>query len=312
MTRLGYCTENDVYEATGLDSALIKNLSSKMKANITEMVEGFVAKADQEIKRKLGIPHTIRKEEHKFDDNETVELGPYEDSFEAFSSYEPENKVEEVYAIFATKRRIKLPYPKDCELGTESSDNWNAGSSTLTFDKTVFKSGIGAIKVVFAGADEIKYPDTGYYLRKKISPWTFCGFWFRASSTTVTFTLKIYDVDGNYMSHTFSVPVENQWILIPLKLADFTGYADMDLSNTFIECYGISADGACTMYFDNFNFNEGLFWTTPEGLICWSDPDTVPYGRFEVTYSFDPFKVSIPEDIVKASAKLAGVLLLDF
>ncbi len=303
-----YSTVNDVLDATGLSVAIIKELSGKNETEINTMIQGFIQKADGKIKRFLGIPITVRKEYHSFKHNLTVELGPYEDEFEFFSAYDPTDCVEKVFAIYRQDERIKLPYPKNCDALTESSDGYTGSNCTISEDTNDKKAGEKSIKAVFS--------DAGYFLfaeklNKKLYPWEYIGFWFKTSDETVTFTLTLIDKDGNTASKEFTLDVADDWQIVSLKISDFCD--DIDWKKTPVYGIKISADKSCTVHFDNFNFNDGIFWTTPKGLICWSDPEIAnPIMEFEVTYSYDPFKLTTPPELIEASAKMAGVLLIDF
>lgn len=307
---MAYSTEDDVYEESGLNSDLLKNLGDKEKAQVTKLVLKYVESADKKIQRLLKVPISIRKEEHFFEKNDTVELGPDEDSIEMFSAYDPEDKVETIYALYLNGRRVKLPYPKDCDELTESTDDMTEGSNcTLTADADVKKCGDYSIKAVFTDAGSFYFPSDAN-LNKVIYPWNYIGFWAYTTDKTATFTITLYDVDGNTETKTFTLTLNNTWEIVSFDIDDFTG--DIDWSETKLQKIAISVDKACTLYFDNFNFNEGFFWTYPEGLICWSDPDTDPVGFIEVTYAFDPYKVEVPADLREASAKMASIKLLDF
>jgi hypothetical protein len=295
-----------------MDSTIVQNLSGKSEAEVTTLITAYIAEVDLKIKRLLKIPITIRKEYHKFDENNTVELGPYEDEEEFFNSYDPANCVEEVFAVYENKERRKLPYPKDCDILTESITNYSGTNVTLTKDTSVFKCGTGSIKAVFSAAGSFKNP-SNENLEKNISPWDWIGFWFRTSDKTATFTIRFYDIDGNYEYQEFTMTQNNTWQLIALRMNDNSFSSDeIDWDSVLCQKIEIVSDKACTVYFDNFCFNDGFFWTYPEGLICWGNPDAEPYGEIEVTYSYDPFKASIPVDIKLASAKLAGALLIDY
>lgn len=304
---MAYSTIEDVLNATGLSKSVIQNISGKSEQEVDALIEDFIDKADAKIKAILGVPITIRKEYHFFNKNKTVELGPYEDEFEFFSSYDPTNCVEKVYALYRDGTRVKLPYPKDCDSLTEDVTNYSSSNCVLTKESSIFKCGTASIKAEFQAGGSFSFPSK---LDKNIKPWTYIAFWFRTSDATATFTIKLYDKDGNYNYMTFTVDLADKWQIVSLEINDFTG--DIDWGDTNLQKIEISSDKACTVYFDNFNFNDGYFWTYPEGLICWSDPDSKPYGEIEVTYSFDPYKLTIPENLNTASAKFAGVLLLDF
>src|SRR3972149_669101 len=102
MNNLGYSSEEEVYEECGMDADTIKNLSGKSSiAEVTKLVVKYIDSGDKKIQRLLKVPITIRKEEHEFFKNKTIVLGPYEDSFEFYGQWNPENCVESVVAIFS-------------------------------------------------------------------------------------------------------------------------------------------------------------------------------------------------------------------
>lgn len=304
-----YCDEDDVYDATGFNSDVIQKASDLSPDDVTDLIERFIARADQKIKRALGIPITIRKEYHEFDYSSTIELGPSEDEFEFFGKYEPEDCVEDVYAIYSSGR-LKLPYPKDCDELTEAVTDMTGTNITLSAEVTDVKCGTKSIKMVVTVAGGYFVFPSGLNLNKNIYPWDHVGFWFKSSDKTATFTIYLYDKDGNYNYHTFNSTINNTWEIIALEYGNFTG--TIDWSSAELQYIKIVSDKTGTAYFDNFNFNTGLFWTTPEGLICWCDADTNPCGEIQVTYSYDPFKNTIPDDLAEASAKFAGALLMDY
>lgn len=318
---MGYSSEEDVYEESGLNADTIKNLSGKSSiAEVTKLIIKYIKSGDKKIQRLLKVPIQIRKEEHEFFKNKTVAVGPYEDSFEFFGQWNPDNCVEEVLAIFSDwggslashypeGRRI-LPYPADCDELTEAITDMLAGSNcVLTREATIKKAGLASIKSVFSGAGSFSFPSSAN-LSLRLYVWDYVSFWFRTSDKTATYTVTLYDVDGNTETKTFTMNFNNTWEIVSLDLDDFTG--SIDWSEVDLQKIEISSDKACTIYFDNFNFNDGIFWTTPEGLICWSDPNSDPIGKFFVTYSFDPYKVSTPEDLREASAKMAAIKVLDY
>jgi len=310
---MAYCTEQDVYNATGMKSDTVVKLGGKTEEQVSELISGFITKADRIIKNELGVPITIRKELHTFEEDAFVELGPYEDRFGFFGTYEPANCVEKVFAIYTRSGRIKLPYPKDCDSLTESSANFAVGSNcTLTTESTTVKCGEASVKALFSDAGSFYFPTT-QNMNKNIEAWSYIGFWLQTSDKTATFTIKIFDISGNYISHTFSLSHNNTWEVVKLKLIDFTNWDTYEFNEDRLMQYiQIESDKACTIYFDNFNFNDGVFWTYPEGLIVYSIPSELPTVSIEVTYNFDPYKNSTPQEITLASAKTAGIMLLEF
>lgn len=320
-----YSSEEDVYEECGMDSTTLQNLTGKSQAEVTALVLKYIESADRRIKRILKVPITIRKEEHEFIKNKTVTLGPYEDSLEFAGDYDPTDCTDEVFAIYSTgfgraniystydammKGRRKLPYPSDCDSLTEDITDMTASATcTLSKETSIVKAGEASIKAIFASAGNFYFPSNGN-LDKRIFSWYFTGFWFRTTDKTATFTLSLYDINGNIAYTTFKLNFNNTWEIIDLELSAFTDA--FDWSNINIQKIKLSADKACTIYFDNFNFNDGLFWTCPEGLICWGDPTCDPLGEFQVTYSYDPYLIDVPPDLAEASAKLAAVKVLDY
>jgi len=314
---MAYSTEENVYEATGMNTTVVQSLSEKSAEEVTTLINDYIAKADDRLKRLMKIPINIRKEKHEFDGrNFTVELGPDQDEFEIFD-YDPENCVEAIFALYAiNKKRIKLPYPKDCDALTESHSDYTSSNCTLSTETTTKKCGDASIEGVFSDAGYFAFP-TSANLNKNIYPWKYIGFWFRTSDETTTFTLKLYDKDGNVNTWDFTLDKADVWYIVSVPVAEFDVEA-VDWGTKGVKCeqVRIYSDKGCTVYFDNFNFNDGFFWTYPEGLICWSkNPDTMyPTETVFVTYSYDPYKVSgtVPEVVEQASAKLAGVYLLDY
>jgi hypothetical protein len=308
---MAYSTEDNVYEATGMSNEVIRNLSGKTEAQVTTLVQDFIAKADDRIKRLMKIPITIRKERHIFDKNYTEELGPDQDDFEVFD-YDPANCVEAIYALYTNKkRRIKLPYPRDCDSKTEAHTDYTSSNCVLTTESSDKKCGDASIKGVFSDAGYFGFPANAD-LNKNIYPWDYMGFWFKTSDSTATFTVRIYDIDGNYDEKTFTLEKNGIWYVVGLDMSDFTS----NVAWSEKKCYEVRiySDIACTVYFDNWSLNQGFFWTYPEGLLVWSkdQSDEYPNETVYITYSYDPYLNTAPEVVKQASAKLAGVYLLDY
>jgi hypothetical protein len=319
MTRQ-HCTEEDVYEASGITEDVVRSLSGKQKAEVTKLMKKYIDRADKKVRRRLGVPITIRKEDHQFDQNETLKLGQYEDQFEFFGIDSPENCVEKIHALYLignrntvdeTEYRVKLPYPKNCDDLSEDITDMTGTNVTLTkeTDVDIVKCGDACVKAVFSAAGNFYFPSAGN-LQKNIYPWEYISFWFRTSDKTATFTVTLEDKDGNTVSKTFTLNFNDTWEIVNLEREE--DFGDIDWSTINLQKITIASDKACTIYFDNFNFNDGYFWTAPEGLICWADRDADPWGNIRVTYSYDPYKENVPEDVREASSKLAGVMLLDY
>lgn len=309
-----YSTESQVYEATGMTSAIVQSLGKTNDANaVSNQVNNYIAQSDQRIKRLLGIPYTVRKEFHTFHEQHTCQLGPEEDNFEFFGDYNPENLVEKIFAVYISGGRMKLPYPKNCDDLTESKTGWASVLNTTVDDNnTIVKCGTKSISAVFSAAGSFKYTS---HLEKNIEAWDYIGFWIYVTDSTATFTITLEGEDGYSTSSTFTATANNSWQIVRLYIEDFTkgtGFVEWDYDNK-LQHITIASSKATTLYFDNFCFNDGIFWTAPAGLMCWSVPDTDPSDmEVMVTYSFDPFKSTVPVDIAQASAKMAGILLLEY
>lgn len=308
-----YSTEQEVYEATGMNTDIVQELSEKDSTEVTTLIGTYIAKADRDIKRKLGLPTKIRKEEHVGDGKtNNIELGPWEDSI-GMHDYDPTNCVENVYAVYVNGRRVRLPYPRDCDsLSEDNYADFTYSSCTITEETTTIRCGSKSIKMVFLAGG---YAELVLSALKNIHPWDYIGFWFYSSSASATFTFRLYDKDGNYNSKTFTCPVANRWTFIRLYIEEFSG--DIEWEDTDCYAFRIYSDTGATCYFDNFNLNDGWWWTYPLGYLNYgkisSDEGWVGEGDFiEVTYDFDPYKVTVPEDIASISAKLAGVRLLNY
>jgi hypothetical protein len=143
---------------------------------------------------------------------------------------------------------------------------------------------------------------------------------------STNFQFRIYRDTGSYYYGNFVVSTAGNnslsmtWVPIQLSIRRFQfanaggegAQPDFNWILTYTQYIEIVADRACKFWIDNFNFNDGFFATYPEGTISWCMPEWYPSGRISVTYSYDPFKNSIPPALLEASSKLAGVLLLDW
>jgi hypothetical protein len=331
-----YSVEADVFEATGLTSQFLQTLGGLSSAQVTLLLNGYIAKADERIRRWLGIPITVRKEGHEFFNNPIVELGPdREDPFEMFGSYDPLDKTEEIFAIYYNEYRTKVPYPKNWDQFTEAAyltkwgidDGIVGGTTTLVADTSIKKCGGASLKATVArvAGGNIYYP-INKNLNRRIYPWFYAGFYLMTDTPSTNFQFRIYRDTGSYYYGNFVVSTAGNnslsmtWVPIQLSIRRFQfanaggegAQPDFNWILTYTQYIKIVADRPCKFWIDNFNFNDGFFATYPEGTISWCMPECYPRGRISVTYSYDPFKNSIPPALLEASSKLAGVLLLDW
>lgn len=323
-----YSSESDVYEATGLTSTFLQSLGSLSSAQVTSLVNNYIARADERIRRLLGVPITVRKEGHEFFNNPVVQLGPdREDPLEMFGSFDPTSKVVDVYAIYYNEYRTKLPYPKNWDQFTEDITGWGTDNvATFAKDSTNYKCGTASLKAIISNATggDIYYPSTKN-LNRRIYPWFYAGFYFMTDTPTANFEFRMYRDTGSYYYGTFTVSsvagsLANTWVPVQLSIRRFQfnnvggegAQPDFNWILTYTQYIMIVADRPCTIWVDNFNFNDGFFATYPEGTISWCMPEWYPTGRISATYAYDPFLNAIPKSLQEASSKLAGVLLLDW
>lgn len=348
-TALGYwSTEALVYQATGMSSNVVQKMGNLSPIAVTNLIQGYIQTSDQRIRHLMGIPYTVRKEFHVFHFNEQFrEFGPWEDEYEFFDYYDPRDRVEKVFAIYSNKRRMKYPFPKNCDDLTEdttviSSESgidgmqWNVDdvphnptpTTTLTKDITDFMAGTASLKCVVANSTGgmIIFPKTKN-LAKAQYPWDYIAFWMKTSNPNAVFTFHMYDVLGRHVTQTFwcgnndfnktlvfNPALANTWQIVALKFMIMQGYAGgANWVFVPVQYFTIEVDRACTFWIDNLNWNDGIFFTAPKGLLCWSRSEISAIAdELEVTYSFDPFKQEVPVDISLGSAKMAGILLLEY
>jgi len=317
-----YSSSADVLEATGFSVDFLKSIGNLTDNQVESLISNYISRADERIRRMLGIPVTVRKEGHEFFNNPVVQLGPErEDPFEFFGAYNPTNRVVEVYAIYYNNYRTKIPYPKDWDQFTEDTTGWGTENGTIAKDTSDFKCGTASLKATITGSQggSIYYPSTKN-LHKRIYPWFYAGFWFKTDNKDALFDFRIVRDTGSYYHNTFKVSNEDTWETVQLSIRRFQfvnvgGEGEQAPFNwilIYTEWFQIVADRPCNFWIDNFSFNDGFFATYPSGEICWNMPEWFPTGRITVTYSYDPFLDSVPPALEEASSKLAGVLLFDW
>ncbi len=313
-----YCTEQKVFDACGWKTEKVQSVTGKSGAEVTSLITDYIAWGEKTIKEWVRIPIVERMELHVGDGEKfEFDLGPEDEEFAA--DYNPLNDVNKVYAAYMYNKRVKLPYPKaDCELGTENESNlWAVSNATANDEGNIVAAGSYAIEATFTAAGYIRYPTTED-LNKNINVFGWVAFRFRTNDATKTFQVKLYDRSGNTNTYGFTVYKADAWFIIMIKIDDFDGSISWDQENLYY--LDIYASGACTIYVDNLNFNDGLFWTIPQGKLVYSCAQKPTYTyksapsdgyEFYVTYDFDPFNTTIPKNIEEACACLAGVKLLD-
>lgn len=382
-----YCSEDDVYYECGMDSEIVQEMKAWTASQVTTLINRYILSAEKKMNDQLGVPITRHTELHKgTGEDDEFELGS-EDEFGYFT-INLCDQVEEAYACYFSNRRMKRPYPKNCDLcekaydwdgvtsncivtddqdGSDLGSNASVDEITITVaDGDVFNEGdrilikddngsqyaviksidgntltltselrrafttaanakaIGPIicgdktlRFVFSDAGYARYPRTNdnKYINKNIDIFDFFSFKIRCSDATATITFRLYDKDGNYNYFSMSVDNAYTWQLKSFDIdSEYTGSIDWDdIKLYYIE---IHVDKACTIWLDNFNFNDEWFITYPKGLLCIArmDSEEPPADGypFHVTYSYNPYLHEVPHQVREATAKFAAIKLLNF
>lgn len=388
-TALGYwSSEAQVYSVTGMNSTIVQKMmgSGHTSTDVTNLILSYIQLSDQRIRHYMGLPYTIRKEFHVFHFNEqTRPFGPFEDEYEFFDYYDPTDRVEKVFVIYSNKKRLKYPFPKNCDDLTEdttvtstevaidkkkwttddilgwyingssiidttnhkSNPNFQypailtssfvetpapAGSSipstVISKDTTDFVAGTASLKCVVTDdhGGMIIFPKTKD-LQKQQYPWDYLAFWIKTDDPNAIFTFEMFDVLGRSVNQTFwagnsdfnktlnfNPALPDAWQIVALKFMLMNKYAGgVNWVFVPVQYFRISVDRPCIFHIDNLNWNDGIFFTAPQGLLCWSRSEISAIAdELEVTYSFDPFKQEVPIDISIGSAKMAGIMLLEY
>jgi hypothetical protein len=293
-------------------------------AEVQTMIGEFIDSSDQQIKDLLSVPITIRDEVHIADgENSEFDLGPRDQ--EKYANYDVENCLTEVVHCYHEKScenyRYIHPYPADCDTFiTEDDAIWTITSAcTVSNDISVKRVGTESIKMVFSGSGyaeaELGGQLLAYAPEIRIDQFGYVAFLFRSTVDAITFTLTLTDDYTATTTQVFTLPHINQWYVVWIRLDDMTNAIDWH-DNT-LHKIKISANGACTAYLDMFNFNDGYCWEAPLGKLYVHEADNASENapesgiKFFVTYRFDPYTVTVPENIKKASKCMAGQILIE-
>lgn len=322
---MSYCDVDDVLHATGFDRDRIQKLSptTPTAASVNTLVQEFIDDAQTEIRERLRINSTINKELHLCTGEDDVfELGP-EDQPESFTEYTVTNNLVECFNLYLggdcpNLKRLR-PYPTNCELGTESSSAAGWTDSTAADGvSTTRKAGSYSVSIQYGAVIQYgRYPAiaSDEWIDEEIDTFQFMAFYVRSSVVNTTITVRLYNSAGSYNYASYTIVKKNHWYLVMLDLDDdFTGTVDWEDDHLmYIDFY---VDKICTILLDNMNFNDLWMFTAPAGevaLMRRSSEDSHESGYpFYVSYSFDPYLASVPRNIKKACACLAGVDLIDF
>ena len=316
MSSPTYCDEDDVYYETGLSNVFLVSYTGLATGAVTSLIEGYIVAMEKHVNELLGIPQVIHDELH-LGTNETDEfdLGP-EDEKGFFADYDAENNVTNAFMCLFYDARMKLPYPKSGDQTESIASSCSVSNCTLEDDDDAgdFFAGENSLHATFSSAGYFRYP-SAENLNKNIDIYEFVSFRIKCSSKTVKITLRLYDLDGNFNYKEFYVDKANMFFTKHFDLDDdFTGSIDWDDNPLYY--WELYVDGACQVWLDNFCFNDEWFLTIPQGklVIAHKEDDEPPsYGYpIHITYGYNPFLSSVPENIKKATAKFAGVEIISY
>jgi len=318
MASTKYCEEDDIYLATGMTKEVIERVTEKTDDQIKDMIEGFIIDAEDDIRDQLGLPHVCALEKHLgTGEDDEFQLGQEDSNF--YINIDVEDCVELIRACFFLGVKKKLPYPRNCDDLSEDYTEWDdsAGYKQPTNEALIKQAGKYSMEFDFTGATKkARYPDvdSSIYIDKNIDIYSYMCLRVRSSVANTTITIRLYNEAGSYNTATYLAVTANKWYLVMLDLdEDFNTTIDWDDSPLYY--FEIEVDKACTLYADNINFNDDWCFTAPSGklVIMRKSTDEPPADGYEfiVTYTYDPFKVSVPQNIKEATALYAGAKLID-
>jgi len=312
-----YAAETDVYENIGISKEAIQRMTDKTADEVKTMIESFITDAERDVKDLLHIPHVCALERHLgTGEDDEFQLGQEDVLF--YMDIDVTNCVEMIRTCWFEGKRKILPYPRDCEMGTESSALWDTvGYTTPTDDATNKMAGTKSIKFDWSTSIGTGcYPkiSTGVYIDKNIDIYSFMFLRLRASVVNTKVTIRLYDEAGNFNEASYTCVKANKWYLVMLDLdEDFSGNIDWD--DDPLQWLTVTVDKQCVLNVDNINFNDEWCFTAPSGklvIMRRADDQPSPVGyEFLVTYTYDPFKVTIPKNIKDATALIAGAKVID-
>lgn len=312
-----YADYTDVYEQSGFTEEMLIRYTGEDASGVQTLLTKYCASATKKIKDLLEIPHLVPRELHLgTGEDDEFQLGPEDEC--VYFDEEVEDLIESVKHCYFKRTRMKKPYPRDCDEATEDKDLWDATGYTQPSDETtIVKAGTNSMKFDWSGgAGKARYPDVSNdkYIQYNIDIYEFVFFRVQSDTNDVTVTLRLYNSDGSCNTATYLVSKKGKWYKVMLDIDDdFSGSVNWDDDELYY--FEIEVDKACTLYVDNFNFNDEWCFTAPKGtlVIMHKSTDEPPCDGFPfyTTYTYDPFKESVPKTIEEACAQMASVELID-
>lgn len=314
-----YATEEDVLDESGFTKEMIERITEMDDTEVTNLINRFLLRAESKVKELLNIPHIVPKELHLGDgETDEFDLGPEDEEF--FIGEDVEDCVERVINCFFKRVRKQRPYPRVCDEYTDDKTKWDTNASYVqpTNENTIKKAGEYSMHFTFSSILKARYPDVSSdeYIDRSIDMYNFMFFRIRSDTNDVDLTVRLYPADATTWNEaTYTIAKKGKWYLVMLHLDDdFT--SDVDWNDDNLYHFEIEVDKACEIYLDNLCFCDDWAFTAPSGKLVImrksTDECAYPYGYdFYVTYTYDPFKVEVPECIKSATAQLAAVKLVD-
>jgi len=316
MTVPSYASESDVYESAGFTKEVVERVTGMNASELTDIVNGFLRSAEKDVKDALEIPHVVPRELHLgTGEDDEFDLGPDDEEF--YIDYDPADCVEAVKHCYFGRYRKRKPYPKDCDL-TDDKDLWDStGYVQPSNDATNKQAGDYAMTFTFTlGNLKGRYPDVtnDKYIDKNIDIHDYMFFRVRSDTAGVVVTIRLYDTNDLCNTVTYTISRKGHWYRVMLHLDDdFTSIVDWDDNSLFY--FEIEVSEACILNVDNLCFNDEWAFTAPSGklVIMRKSANEPPYygEEFYTTYTYDPFKVNVPENVRIATACLAAIELID-
>ncbi len=314
-----YASEEDVLDESGFTKSMIERYSDMDDTQVTNLINRFLLKAESKVKELLVIPHIVPMELH-LGDGESIEfdLGPDDEEF--YIGDEVENCVDRVINCYFNNCRKKKPLPKNCDY-TDDKNDWDTSSTYIqpANENTIKQADDYSMHFTFTALKpKARYPDvtSDIYIDKNIDMYNFMFFRVRSNTNDVTLTIRLYSTDSStYNLATYNIAKKGKWYLVMLHLNDdFT--ADIDWNTENLYHFEIEVDKACQIYADNLCFCDDWAFTAPFGKLVVMKKSTTDCGYadgypFYVTYSYDPFRVEVPECINGATSKIAAMRLVD-
>lgn len=301
-----YCAWTDVVGDTGRTGIP----SNAFGDDTQTIIEEFIEDAEKRINDKLGIPYQVYRELH-LGDGEKYEfkLGPED---EQTGEYDPENCVTDIHAVWLNRQSSLRPDPKDGDLTESIASTVGTSNCTASDDTSILKAGSNSLKLVFSQANGYgEYPTTNDW-RKNIDQYRYIGFLARLNDATATITVTLYNSSTKYATKTFTLGKDDIWQFIALRIDEFTLTGSVNWEDDLLNYIRFTSDQAVTLYLDNYAHCDEYLPQMANGYLYYchdtgEDESPMSAGeRLIVNYEWNPFTVTIPQQIAEATKYYAS------